>query len=68
MLDAVRPKGLCAGRRDRGHIDFRAARTAQLKDLVKHFDLVGMGGGAALPSTKVIDGRPRARKATSSSA
>ena len=54
MLDAV-AQGLCAGAEIAG-ISISGGETAQLKDLVKHFDLVGMAVGR-VPLDKVIDGR-----------
>src|SRR6266436_4378547 len=54
MLDAV-AQGLCAGAEIAG-ISISGGETAQLKDLVKHFDLVGMAVGR-VALDKVIDGR-----------
>jgi len=54
MLDAV-AQGLCAGAEIAG-ISISGGETAQLKDLVKHFDLVGMAVGR-VDLDKVIDGR-----------
>jgi phosphoribosylformylglycinamidine cyclo-ligase len=54
MLDAV-AQGLCKGAEIAG-ISISGGETAQLKDLVKHFDLVGMAVGR-VDLDKVIDGR-----------
>jgi phosphoribosylformylglycinamidine cyclo-ligase len=54
MLDAV-AVGLCKGAELAG-ISISGGETAQLKDVVKHFDLVGMAVGR-VPLDKVIDGR-----------
>src|SRR6266508_3743508 len=54
MLDAV-AAGLCKGAELAG-ISISGGETAQLKDVVKHFDLVGMAVGR-VPLDKVIDGR-----------
>src|SRR5437667_5000696 len=54
MLDAV-AQGLCAGAEIAG-ISISGREAAQLKDLVKHFDLVGMAVGRVALDT-VIDGR-----------
>src|SRR6266403_1200348 len=54
MLDAV-AAGLCKGAEIAG-ISISGGETAQLKDLVKHFDLVGMAVGR-VALDKVIDGR-----------
>jgi phosphoribosylformylglycinamidine cyclo-ligase len=54
MLDAV-AQGLCVGAEIAG-ISISGGETAQLKDLVKHFDLVGMAVGR-VDLDKVIDGR-----------
>src|SRR5499427_7691560 len=54
MLDAV-AQGLCAGAEIAG-ISISGGETAQLKDLVKGFDLVGMAVGR-VALDKVIDGR-----------
>src|SRR5258708_11423387 len=52
MLDAV-AQGLCAGAEIAG-ISISGGETAQLKDLVKHFDLVGMAA-CRVSLDKVID-------------
>jgi len=54
MLDAV-AVGLCKGA-EIARISISGGETAQLKDLVKHFDLVGMAVGR-VALDKVIDGR-----------
>src|SRR5260221_2251583 len=54
MLDAV-AQGLCAGAEIAG-ISISGGETAQLKDLVKHFDLVGTAVGH-VDLGKVIDGQ-----------
>src|SRR4029453_10205489 len=54
MLDAV-AVGLCKGAELAG-ISISGGETAQLKDVVKHFDLVGMAG-VRVPLAKVLDGR-----------
>src|SRR6266536_522113 len=54
MLDAV-AVGLCKGA-ELAQISISGGETAQLKDVVKHFDLVGMAVGR-VPLDKVIDGR-----------
>src|SRR6266702_7628917 len=54
MLDAI-AAGLCAGA-EIARISISGGETAQLKDVVKHFDLVGMAVGR-VPLDKVIDGR-----------
>jgi phosphoribosylformylglycinamidine cyclo-ligase len=54
MLDAV-AVGLCKGA-ELAQISISGGETAQLKDVVKHFDLVGMAVGR-VDLDKVIDGR-----------
>jgi phosphoribosylformylglycinamidine cyclo-ligase len=54
MLDAV-AEGLCKGA-ELAQISISGGETAQLKDVVKHFDLVGMAVGR-VDLDKVIDGR-----------
>jgi phosphoribosylformylglycinamidine cyclo-ligase len=54
MLDAI-AQGLCKGAELAG-ISISGGETAQLKDVVKHFDLVGMAVGK-VDLDKVIDGR-----------
>src|SRR5437764_657815 len=54
MLDAV-AEGLCKGA-ELAQISISGGETAQLKDVVKHFDLVGMAVGK-VDLDKVIDGR-----------
>src|SRR5438874_2529299 len=54
MLDAV-AEGLCKGA-ELAQISISGGETAQLKDVVKHFDLVGMAVGK-VELDKVIDGR-----------
>jgi phosphoribosylformylglycinamidine cyclo-ligase len=54
MLDAI-ALGLCKGAELAG-ISISGGETAQLKDVVKHFDLVGMAVGK-VELDKVIDGR-----------
>src|SRR5262249_62206385 len=54
MLDAI-AVGLCKGA-EIARISISGGETAQLKDLVKHFDLVGMAVGR-VPLDQVIDGR-----------
>src|SRR5262252_4934537 len=54
MLDAV-AAGLCKGAEIAG-VSISGGETAQLKDVVKHFDLVGMAVGR-VALDKVIDGR-----------
>src|SRR6516165_5164341 len=54
MLDAI-AQGLCKGAEIAG-VSISGGETAQLKDLVKHFDLVGMAVGR-VALDKVIDGR-----------
>ena len=54
MLDAV-AAGLCKGA-ELAQISISGGETAQLKDVVKHFDLVGMAVGR-VDLDKVIDGR-----------
>src|SRR5262249_59258699 len=54
MLDAV-AAGLCRGAEIAG-VSISGGETAQLKDVVKHFDLVGMAVGG-VPLDTVIDGR-----------
>src|SRR5262245_50188209 len=54
MLDAI-AAGLCKGAELAG-ISISGGETAQLKDVVKHFDLVGMAVGK-VELDKVIDGR-----------
>jgi phosphoribosylformylglycinamidine cyclo-ligase len=54
MLDAI-AQGLCKGAELAG-ISIPGGETAQLKDVVKHFDLVGMAVGK-VELDKVIDGR-----------
>jgi phosphoribosylformylglycinamidine cyclo-ligase len=54
MLDAI-AVGLCKGA-ELAQISISGGETAQLKDVVKHFDLVGMAVGK-VDLDKVIDGR-----------
>src|SRR5262252_3083190 len=54
MLDAI-AEGLCKGA-ELAQISISGGETAQLKDVVKHFDLVGMAVGR-VALDKVIDGR-----------
>jgi len=54
MLDAV-AEGLCKGA-ELAQISISGGETAQLKDVMKHFDLVGMAVGK-VELDKVIDGR-----------
>jgi len=54
MLDAV-AEGLCKGA-ELAQISISGGETAQLKDVVKHFDIVGMAVGR-VDLDKVIDGR-----------
>ena len=54
MLDAV-AAGLCKGA-ELAQISISGGETAQLKDVVKHFDIVGMAVGR-VDLDKVIDGR-----------
>jgi len=54
MLDAI-AAGLCKGA-ELAQISISGGETAQLKDVVKHFDLVGMAVGK-VDLDKVIDGR-----------
>ena len=54
MLDAV-AEGLCKGA-ELAQISISGGETAQLKDVVKHFDIVGMAVGR-VDIDKVIDGR-----------
>ena len=54
MLDAI-AAGLCKGAEIAG-VSISGGETAQLKDVVKHFDLVGMAVGR-VDLDKVIDGR-----------
>src|SRR5437764_14727281 len=54
MLEAV-AEGLCKGA-ELAQISISGGETAQLKDVVKHFDLVGMAVGKG-ELGKVIDGR-----------
>ena len=54
MLDAV-AEGLCKGA-ELAQISISGGETAQLKDVVKHFDLVGMAVGK-VELDRVIDGR-----------
>src|SRR5712671_3628254 len=54
MLDAV-AEGLCKGA-ELAQISISGGETAQLKDVVKHFDLVGMAVGK-VDLDKVIEGR-----------
>src|SRR5215831_13371073 len=54
MLDAV-AEGLCRGA-EAAQISISGGETAQLKDVVKHFDIVGMAVGR-VDLDKVIDGR-----------
>jgi phosphoribosylformylglycinamidine cyclo-ligase len=54
MLDAI-ALGLCQGA-ELARISISGGETAQLKDVVKHFDLVGMAVGK-VELDKVIDGR-----------
>src|SRR5262249_48644595 len=59
MLDAV-AQGLCKGA-ELAQISISGGETAQLKDVVKHFDLVGMAVRRVDPG-KVIDGRRAVRE------
>src|SRR5262245_65094726 len=58
MLDAV-AEGLCKGA-ELAQISISGGETAQLKDVVKHFDLVGMAVGR-VDLDKVIEDRKSTR-------